>query len=193
MKTKILVTRKISDGAEDKLKKEFDVDLNLKDEPIPTGELIKMGNDYELNQNPKQQIDVDKFLEEFGPELGDLYGIWVTGGEPFIDDSVFDFFDKLKKYVDPAQVKLLITTNASKLDVSRLSELRDYLRTQIHVSIDATGDLYSYMRGYNFTWDQVNDKIQQLAEWKKGGKHTFHQTLSLNGTYQLHNLSLIHI
>ena len=47
MKPKILVTRKISDGAEDKLKKEFDVDLNLKDEPIPTGELIKMGNDYD--------------------------------------------------------------------------------------------------------------------------------------------------
>ena len=47
MKPKILVTRKISDGAEDKLKKEFDVDLNLKDEPIPTAELIKMGNDYD--------------------------------------------------------------------------------------------------------------------------------------------------
>ena len=45
MKPKILVTRIISEGAEDKLKKEFDVDLNLKDEPIPTGELIKMGND----------------------------------------------------------------------------------------------------------------------------------------------------
>ena len=47
MKPKILVTRKISDGAEEKLKKEFDVDLNLQDKPIPTDELIKMGNDYD--------------------------------------------------------------------------------------------------------------------------------------------------
>ena len=47
MKPKILVTRKISDGAEEKLKKEFDVDLNLQDEPIPTSELIKMGNNYD--------------------------------------------------------------------------------------------------------------------------------------------------
>ena len=47
MKPKILVTRKISDGAEEKIKKEFDVDLNLQDEPIPTDELIKMGNDYD--------------------------------------------------------------------------------------------------------------------------------------------------
>ena len=47
MKPKILVTRKISDGAEEKLKKEFDVDLNLQDKPIPTDKLIKMGNDYD--------------------------------------------------------------------------------------------------------------------------------------------------
>ena len=32
---KILVSRKISDLAEEKLKKEFDVTLNLKDQPIP--------------------------------------------------------------------------------------------------------------------------------------------------------------
>ena len=47
MKPKILVTWKISDGAEEKLKKEFDVNLNLQDEPIPTDDLIKMGNDYD--------------------------------------------------------------------------------------------------------------------------------------------------
>ena len=47
MKPKILVTRKISDGAEEKLKKEFDANLNLQDEPIPTDELVKMGNDYD--------------------------------------------------------------------------------------------------------------------------------------------------
>ena len=47
MKPKILVTRKISDGAEEKLKKEFDANLNLQDEPIPIDELVKMGNDYD--------------------------------------------------------------------------------------------------------------------------------------------------
>ena len=41
MKAKILVTRKLSDGAEEKLKKNFDVTLNLKDEPILNSDLIK--------------------------------------------------------------------------------------------------------------------------------------------------------
>ena len=40
MKPKILVTRKLSDGAEEKLKTNFDVTLNLKDEPIPNADLI---------------------------------------------------------------------------------------------------------------------------------------------------------
>ena len=47
MKPKILVSRKISDLAEDKLQKEFDVTLNPKDEPIPESELIKIVNDYD--------------------------------------------------------------------------------------------------------------------------------------------------
>ena len=45
MKPKILVTRKLSDGAEEKLKKNFDVTLNLKDQPIPNKDLVKRANE----------------------------------------------------------------------------------------------------------------------------------------------------
>ena len=47
MKPKILVTRKISDAAEEKLKKEFDVTLNENDQPIPSDQLIKLANEYD--------------------------------------------------------------------------------------------------------------------------------------------------
>ena len=145
----------------------------------------KMGGKYDASRsNPKQQIDVDKFLQEFGSELKDLYGIWVTGGEPFMDNSVFDFFEKLEQYCDPAQLKVLITTNASKLDVHKLKQLQGFKRLQIHVSIDATGDLYKYMRGYNYTWEQVDDKIKQLYDHQT----VYNYKLSLNGTYQIYNM-----
>ena len=49
MKPKILVTRKLSDGAEAKLKQNFDVTLNLNDEPIPSSELI-MNVEYPILQ-----------------------------------------------------------------------------------------------------------------------------------------------
>ncbi len=47
MRPKILVSRKISDLAEEKLQKEFEVTLNPKDEPIPENDLIKIVNDYD--------------------------------------------------------------------------------------------------------------------------------------------------
>ncbi len=47
MKPKILVSRKISDLAEEKLQKEFEVTLNPKDKPIPESELIKIINNYD--------------------------------------------------------------------------------------------------------------------------------------------------
>ena len=47
MRPKILVSRKISDLAEEKLKKEFEATFNLKDNPIPESELIKIVNDYD--------------------------------------------------------------------------------------------------------------------------------------------------
>ena len=144
----------------------------------------KLEMDHSDHIQAKQQIDVDKFLHEFGPELDKLHGIWITGGEPFMDDSVFDFFDKLKQYCDPAQLKVLITTNASKLDVPRLAELNGFKKLQLHVSIDATGDLYKYMRGYNYTWEQIDSKIKLLHQQQK----IYNYKLSLNGTYQLHNM-----
>ena len=47
MKPKILVSRKISDGAEEILNKEFDVTLNLEDKPYKYEELIKLANEYD--------------------------------------------------------------------------------------------------------------------------------------------------
>jgi len=47
MRPKILVSRKISNLAEEKLQKEFEVTLNPKDQPIPESELIKIVNDYD--------------------------------------------------------------------------------------------------------------------------------------------------
>jgi len=47
MKPKILVTRKMTDEAENKLAENFDVTFNKNDEPIPYDELIKLANQYD--------------------------------------------------------------------------------------------------------------------------------------------------
>lgn len=101
-----------------------------------------------------------------------------------MDNSVFDFFEKLKQYCDPAQIKVLITTNASKLKVERLAELSGFKRLQIHVSVDATGDLYPYLRGYNYSWAEADAKIKEMYD----AQEEYNFKLSLNGTYQIYNM-----
>ena len=62
MKPKIILTRKISDLAEEKLKKEFDITLNLDDQPIPTSELVKLANQYDgMISTGFDKIDDDFF------------------------------------------------------------------------------------------------------------------------------------
>ena len=43
--------------------------------------------------------------------ISNLKQIWITGGEPFIDDSIYKFFDKLGDYADLKSIKVLINTN----------------------------------------------------------------------------------
>ena len=47
MKPKILVTRKMTNGAEKKLAENFEVTFNKNDDPIPYEELIKLANQYD--------------------------------------------------------------------------------------------------------------------------------------------------
>ncbi|SVE16202.1 uncharacterized protein METZ01_LOCUS469056, partial [marine metagenome] len=47
MKPKILVTRKMTDGAEKKLAENFEVTFNKNDDPIPYEELVKLANQYD--------------------------------------------------------------------------------------------------------------------------------------------------
>ena len=84
MKPKILVTRKISDDAEKKLQQNFDVTLNLKDEPIPTSELIKMANEYDGFIS----TGFDKIGEEFFNNLNSKLKIIAQVGVGYDNISV---------------------------------------------------------------------------------------------------------
>ena len=84
MKPKILVTRKISDAAEEKLNKNFEVTLNQKDKPIPSNELIKMANEYDGFIS----TGFDKIGEDFFKELNGKLKIIAQVGVGYDNISV---------------------------------------------------------------------------------------------------------
>src|SRR6056300_1472351 len=99
MKPKILVTRKLSDGAEEKLKKNFVVTLNLKDEPIPNNDLVKMANEYDGFIS----TGFDKIGEDFFKDLNGKLKIIAQVGVGYDNISV--------KSAESKKIKITNTPN----------------------------------------------------------------------------------
>ena len=100
MKPKILVTRKLSDGAEEKLKNFFEVTLNLNDEPIANDDLIKMANEYDGFIS----TGFDKIGEEFFTDLNGKLKIIAQVGVGYDNISVKSAKDKKIKVTNTPNV-----------------------------------------------------------------------------------------
>ena len=129
MKPKILVSRKISDLAEEKLKKEFDVTLNLKDKPIPEGELIKIVNDYD----GMISTGFDKIGENFFNNLNEKLKIIAQVGVGYDNISIKSAEEKRIKVTNTpnvlneavAETTILLILAASR----RIGEAYNLVRT----------------------------------------------------------------
>ena len=100
MKPKILVTRKLSDGAEEKLKNSFEVTLNPKDEPIANDYLIKMANEYDGFIS----TGFDKIGEDFFKNLNGKLKIIAQVGVGYDNISVKSAKDKNIKVTNTPNV-----------------------------------------------------------------------------------------
>ena len=129
MKPKILVCRKISDLAEEKLRKEFDVKLNPKDEPIPESELIKIINEYD----GMISTGFDKIGENFFNNLNGKLKIIAQVGVGYDNISVNSALEKKIKVTNTpnvlneavAELTILLMLAASR----RIGEAYNLVRT----------------------------------------------------------------
>ena len=129
MKQKILVSRKISDLAEEKLSKEFDVTLNLKDEPIPESQLIKIANDYDGIIS----TSFDKIGENFFKNLNGKLKIIAQVGVGYDNISINSALEKKIKVTNTpnvlneavAEITILLILAASR----RIGEAYNLMRT----------------------------------------------------------------
>ena len=129
MKPKILVSRKISDLAEEKLGKKFDVTLNLKDEPIPESELIKNINDYD----GMISTGFDKIGENFFNNLNGKLKIIAQVGVGYDNISINSALEKNIKVTNTpnvlneavAELTILLILAASR----RIGEAYNLVRT----------------------------------------------------------------
>ena len=129
MKPKILVSRKISDLAEEKLQKEFEVTLNPKDEPIPESELIKLVNNYD----GMISTGFDKISENFFNNLNGKLKIIAQVGVGYDNISIKSAKEKKIKVTNTpnvlneavAETTILLILAASR----RIGEAYNLVRT----------------------------------------------------------------
>ena len=129
MKPKILVSRKISDLAEEKLQKEFEATLNPKDEPIPESELIKLVNNYD----GMISTGFDKISENFFNNLNGKLKIIAQVGVGYDNISIKSAEEKKIKVTNTpnvlneavAETTILLILAASR----RIGEAYNLVRT----------------------------------------------------------------
>ena len=152
-------------------------------EPTLTG--LKFEEEQHKNIN-----NVVAFLETNKHRLKDIRSIWITGGEPFIDKTMFTVRDILYEYAIPEQIMMSITTNGSRCSIDDIATFNRFKQIHFDLSMDSIGGMFEYMRSAGvWTWEQMQNFVNELAEFREKNKDWL--LVSLNSTYQLYNAHLI--
>lgn len=168
----------------------------VKDARQPNGTWIKpelKGLSFEEQKEGTKHKNINnviKFLETNRHRLKDITSIWITGGEPFIDNTMFKVRDILYEYANPEQIRMSITTNGSRCSVEDISTFDKFKQIHFDLSVDSVGPMFEYMRSAGiYTWEEMHTFINELAEFREKNKDWL--LVSLNSTYQLYNAHLI--
>ncbi len=87
--------------------------------------------------------------------------ISLKGGEPFLNEINYYFLDHIIGMGCASRCVLDITTNGTIVDDQWNEYLKHFKEVKLHISIEAVGDLYQYIRGGNvFTIEQLEDHIE---------------------------------
>jgi len=136
----------------------------LKDEMA----LISQGLDFRFNSKlgyrkaPKGLLD-RLFLH---PEcFRNLQYINIKGGEPFKDEECFALMEALIDIGVSHKVVLDLSTNGTDVDHRIFDIATKFKEVKLHISMEATGEMYQYMRGgEHFT---IADLERNVAEFSK--------------------------
>lgn len=102
-----------------------------------------------------------------------LQHLIITGGEPFLNNSLNELFECTKAVPD---VKIFTGLGVDFKRFERIvDQLIEYPNIRLAISAEATGKLYEFNR-YGVRWDDFQRKIELLQNKKI--KYVFHSTLS---------------
>lgn len=138
-------------------------------------------------QNLSQSDRIDSkryqlYIRELGIIADHAKKMIITGGEPFLNNFLFDILALCKNI---PYIRLFTGFGVSTARFERIAnQLRDYPNVAVAISVENVGALHEFNR-YGTKWAEVNHKIQLLESL--GIKIEVHSTLSNLTLFGLHD------
>lgn len=109
---------------------------------------------YKINTDSTDLIHQKKYFKN-------IKRLDFKGGEPMMQDEMYILLDNLIKWDYAKNIHLVYITNGTKPYDHLKDQWNKFKSIGIGLSFEATGDLFSYVRGgEGFTWKQFNENLK---------------------------------
>jgi radical SAM protein with 4Fe4S-binding SPASM domain len=127
-------------------------------------------------------------LTELLDRAPDLRRVEILGGEPFLVPEFAEFLKILKYKGLHKKVEIMVTTNGSVITEEKLDWLEGFKYVNLNLSLDGTGEYFSYMRSAGvIDWENIVKKAELIKNWCAKERSNRYK-LNINGTFQLINI-----
>lgn len=117
--------------------------------------------DVKYNEFKKCSIDIYKLIDDLC-FLGTKYIHFTGGGEPFINDLIFDYI----AYATKKGIKVNFISNGLNLDEKKIIKLSEYNINSVFFSIDSyISEVHDELRGVSGLWDKVTNNINLVKKY----------------------------
>jgi MoaA/NifB/PqqE/SkfB family radical SAM enzyme len=100
----------------------------------------------------------------FGDTLGSCEGLerlYITGGEPLIQERVRDILEYLVERNAASHIHLELSTNCTTVQPRFIELIKKFKRAELLLSLDAVGETYDYIR-HPARWKTVEANVREL-------------------------------
>lgn len=104
----------------------------------------------------------DKLFKDLLRSPDTLRRLYITGGEPLINDRVKAVLDHMIDIGAAAHIDLELSTNCTHIDPRFIDRLGQFHKLTLLLSLDSVGEAFEYIR-YPARWDVVDKNVRFLA------------------------------
>jgi organic radical activating enzyme len=125
--------------------------------PLPVLDRFYLKNEIIV----KDWFETETFDDNINPQISNLVTIYMTGGEPTLIKKNYDIMQRLIDTGQHSKVTLIINTNMTNTNYKFYDLIKRFNKVIIQMSIDAIGDLATYIR-YPTEFKVVDKTINDL-------------------------------